>query len=77
MPARKYMAVDVEPDRYGEIFDQVIHNTISEKGMRLAGAVCDYTEPATGKIEILRSEIGVNDGVKYKYTCLFQRALRD
>ena len=37
MPARKYMAVDVEPDRYGEIFDQVIHNTISEKGMRLAG----------------------------------------
>ncbi len=49
MPARKYIVVDVEPNRYGEIFDEVINNTISEKGMKLAGAVCDYTEPATGK----------------------------
>lgn len=49
MPARKYIVVDVEADRYGEIFDEVIKNTISEKGMKLAGAVCDYTEPATGK----------------------------
>lgn len=49
MPARKYMVVDVESNRYREIFDEVINNTISEKGMKLAGAVCDYTEPATGK----------------------------
>lgn len=49
MPARKYIVVDVEPDRYGEIFNEVINNIISEKGMELAGAVCDYTEPATGK----------------------------
>ena len=49
MPARKYIVVDVEPNRYGEIFDEVINHTISEKGMKLAGAVCDYTEPATGK----------------------------
>ena len=49
IPARKYMVVDVEPNRYNEIFDEVINNTISEKGMKLAGAVCDYTEPATGK----------------------------
>ncbi len=49
MPARKYIVVDVEPDRYREIFDEVIHHTLSEKGMKLAGAVCDYTEPATGK----------------------------
>lgn len=49
MPARKYIVADVEPDRYGEIFNEVINNIISEKGMKLAGAVCDYTEPATGK----------------------------
>ena len=49
MPARTYIVVDVEPDRYGKIFDEVIHHTLSENGMKLAGAVCDYTEPATGK----------------------------
>ena len=49
MPARKYLVVDVEPDRYSEVFDEVVNNTISEKGMKLAGAVCDYIDPATGK----------------------------
>ena len=49
MPARKYIVVDVEPSRYGEIFEEAINNAISEKGMKLAGAVCDYTEPVTGK----------------------------
>lgn len=49
MPARKYIVVDVEPNKYAEIFDEIINNTIFEKGMKLAGAVCDYTEPATGK----------------------------
>ena len=49
IPARKYIVVDIEPNRYGEIFDEVMNNTISEKGMKLAGAVCDYTEPVTGK----------------------------
>lgn len=49
LPARKYIVVDVEPDRYGEIFDEVIQVTIPGKGMKLAGAVCDHTEPATGK----------------------------
>lgn len=49
MPARKYIVVDVEPNKYCEIFDEIINHTISEKGMKLAGAVCDYTEPATGK----------------------------
>lgn len=49
MPARKYIVVDVEPNRYDEIFDEVIHHIISEKGMKLVGVVCDYTEPATGK----------------------------
>ncbi len=49
IPARKYMVVDIEPNRYSEIFDEVINHTIPEKGMKLAGAACDYTEPATGK----------------------------
>lgn len=49
LPARKYIVVDVEPDRYIEIFDEVIQDTIPGKGMKLAGAVCDHTEPATGK----------------------------
>lgn len=66
MPARKYIVVDVEPSRYGEIFDEVINKTISEKGMRLAGAGCDYTEPATGKnklffpVEFLNEKAGSN-----------------
>lgn len=52
MPARKYIVVDVEPNRYDKIFNEVISRTISEKGMKLAGAVCDYTEPATGKSKL-------------------------
>ncbi len=52
IPARKYIVVDVEPNRYGEIFEEVINNTISEKGMKLVGAVCDYTEPATGNSKL-------------------------
>lgn len=49
MPSRKYLVVNVEPDRYGEIFNEVINMIIPEKGLKLSGAVCDYTEPATGE----------------------------
>ena len=49
MPARKYLVVDVEPDRYGEIFNEVINVVIPEQKLMLAGAVCDYIEPLTGK----------------------------
>ena len=49
MPARKYIVTDVAPEGYGETFRNVISNLIPELGMKLAGAVCDFTEPATGQ----------------------------
>jgi len=52
LPARKYLVVDVEPGRYGEVFRQVINKILPENGMKLAGAVCDHTEPATGKDQL-------------------------
>ena len=49
MPARKYLVTEVQPENYGKIFDCVIKSLIPELGMKLAGAVCDFTEPATGQ----------------------------
>ena len=49
MPARKYLVTAVAPESYGETFRTVIHSLIPELGMRLAGAACDFTEPATGR----------------------------
>ena len=49
MPARKYLVTEVDPENYGEIFGYVIKALIPELGMKLAGAVCDFTEPATGQ----------------------------
>ena len=49
MPARKYLAIEVEPDSYEETFKNIIGRLIPELGMKLAGAVCDFTEPATGQ----------------------------
>lgn len=49
MPARKYLVTEVHPDRYEETFRNVINHLIPELGMKLAGAVCDFTEPATGQ----------------------------
>ena len=49
MPARKYLVTEVGPDRYEETFRTVIHRLIPALGMKLAGAVCDFTEPATGQ----------------------------
>lgn len=49
MPARKYLVTEVTPDSYGEIFRSVMNSLIPELGMKLAGAVCDFTEPATGQ----------------------------
>ena len=48
MPARKYIVTGVTPESYGETYRTVINNIIPELGMKLAGAVCDFTEPATG-----------------------------
>ena len=49
MPARKYLVAEVQPDHYEETFRNVINRLIPELGMKLAGAVCDFTEPATGQ----------------------------
>ena len=49
MPARKYLVTEVDPNSYTETFRSVIDDLIPELGMKLAGAVCDFTEPATGQ----------------------------
>jgi len=49
MPARKYLVTEVQPENYGEVFGYVINSLIPELGMKLAGAVCDFTEPVTGQ----------------------------
>ena len=49
MPARKYLVTKVTPESYGETFEKVINSLIPDLGMKLAGAVCDFTEPATGQ----------------------------
>ena len=49
MPARKYLVTEVHPENYRELFEYVIKSLIPELGLRLAGAVCDFTEPATGQ----------------------------
>lgn len=48
MPARKYLVTEVTPESYKETFETVINSLIPELGMKLAGAVCDFTEPSTG-----------------------------
>ena len=48
MPARKYLVTEVTPESYKETFETVINSLIPELGMKLAGAVCDFTEPLTG-----------------------------
>ena len=52
MPARKYLVTGVQPENYGEIFGYVINCLIPEIGMKLAGAACDFTEPATGQNQL-------------------------
>jgi len=49
MPARKYLVADVCPEQYGQIFSEVINEIIPKMNLKLSGAVCDYTEPSTGK----------------------------
>ena len=49
MPAREYLVTEVSPDTYGETFRNVINHLIPDLGLKLAGAVCDFSEPASGK----------------------------
>ena len=53
MPARKYLVTEVHPESYGETFETVINSLIPELGLKLTGAVCDFTEPATGQNKLL------------------------
>ena len=48
IPARKYLMTDVTQEIYGKMFKEVINSVIPVLGMKLAGAVCDFTEPLTG-----------------------------
>ena len=45
IPARKYLVTKITPESYGETFRNVINSLIPKLGMKLAGAVCDFTEP--------------------------------
>ena len=49
LPARKYLVTEVNPESYGETFRNVIDSVIPGLGMKLAGAACDFTDPATGQ----------------------------
>ena len=49
VPGRKYLVTEVDLDSYEETFRNVIDGLIPELGMKLAGAACDFTEPATGQ----------------------------
>ena len=52
LPARRYLVAEVDPGRYGEVFRETLERTLPENGLALSGAVCDHTEPATGKNEL-------------------------
>ncbi len=48
MPARMYLAVDVAIETYSETFSKTLAETIPGMKLELTGAVCDFTDPATG-----------------------------
>lgn len=49
LPARQYLVMEVEAERYMEIFKDGLTKQIPSIKKKLSGAVCDYTEPSTGK----------------------------
>lgn len=53
MPPRKCIIVDVQMDQYEQTFSEVLNRVIPDMNLELCGAVCDYTEPATGKNKLL------------------------
>lgn len=53
LPARKYIVCDVDSDSYMQVFTAVINEEIPKLGLRLSGAVCDFTEPKTGRNRLL------------------------
>ncbi len=53
MPPRTYLKVQIELDHYSNDFEHVITTLLPEMKLKLSGAVCEYTEPETGKNYLL------------------------
>ena len=53
MPARRYLVTEVTSESYKETFRNVIDTLIPDLGMKLAGAVCDFTDPSNGQNKLL------------------------
>lgn len=49
LPARTWLTVEVDFDRYLETFREGLEVQIPARGLTLCGAVCDYTKPGNGK----------------------------
>lgn len=49
VPQRTYLKLEIENGAYQETFRRGIDEILPEQSYRLSGAVCDYTEPGTGK----------------------------
>lgn len=49
LPARKYLVTEVQPENYAKTFSDVLTDILPGQGLELSGAVCDFTDPSTGK----------------------------
>ena len=49
LPARDWLIAEVPEGKYSEVFSEVLSTVIPERGLTLCGAVCDFTEPRSGK----------------------------
>lgn len=53
LPARTYLKTEVNPQYYMAVFREVLEQVLPKNNLRLCGAACDYTQPATGKSYLL------------------------
>lgn len=53
LPPRTYLKAEVDMKRYMETFFHVLEAEIPRRRLKLCGAVCDHTKPATGKHYLL------------------------
>lgn len=49
LPARTYLITEVDMEHYSAIFRTVLNQFLAEEHLKLAGAVCDYTDPLSGR----------------------------
>ena len=49
LPARSYLVMEVTPEHYMDVFRDGLMHQLPARNKKLCGAVCDFTEPATGK----------------------------